>query len=43
MEENRVSRGWLIAGLIGGLIAIIFSTLTMTGHSLHALLRHWNR
>jgi hypothetical protein len=41
MEENSNSRAWGVVGIVGGLIAIILSILTMTGHGLH-LLKRWH-
>ncbi|MGA8669237.1 MAG: hypothetical protein WB679_05145 [Terracidiphilus sp.] len=41
MKENSNSRAWGIVGIVGGLIAIAFSILPMTGHGLH-LLDRWH-
>jgi hypothetical protein len=41
MKENSNSRTWGIVALVGGLIAILFSILTMTGHGLN-LLHRWH-
>lgn len=40
-QPRSNSRAWGIVGIVGGLIAIVFSILSMTGHGLH-LLHRWH-